>query len=52
MEQEEVIEFSLSDEGINEFIKKLKLLKENKSHMHLDIDKNTFLIHHEKEDIA
>jgi hypothetical protein len=48
---EQVIEIELSDEGINEFIERLKELKESKEHIHFDLEEGHHLvIHHEDEE--
>lgn len=49
----EVIEFTLTEKQIDELIKKLKLLKENKDHLHFDIDEeNQLLISHIKDKLT
>lgn len=49
----EVIEFSLSDEEIDELIDKLKEIKENKGHFHFEIDdENELFIHHEEDELG
>jgi len=51
-EQEyELMEFSIDDEEINEFIDKLQNLKETKEKIHFDIDEeNSLLINYEESD--
>ncbi|MEJ2268128.1 MAG: hypothetical protein P8X70_03570, partial [Nanoarchaeota archaeon] len=48
----DVLEFSLSDEDIDELIEKLEGLKESKSHFHFSIDdENELLVHHEEDEL-
>ncbi len=50
--EEDVIEISLDGNQLDELINKMNELKESKSHLHFDIDKeNHFMIHHEEDEL-
>lgn len=48
--KDEMHEFTLDNEKINELLDKLTQLKEDKSHIHLDINKHEHLLIHHLED--
>jgi len=50
--EDETIEMVLSDDQINELIDKLKMIKDDKTHLHISVDnKNQILIHHESDEL-
>ncbi|MBS3172440.1 hypothetical protein J4438_02585 [Candidatus Woesearchaeota archaeon] len=50
VKKNEIMEFELSDNKIDELIKRLEELKESETHVHIEIKGCELLIHHEKDE--
>jgi hypothetical protein len=52
LSEEETVEIVLDNKKIDELISRLEKLKEEKSHIHFEINKNQhMLIHHESDEL-